>query len=135
MKAHEKLGRVLYIEDEEDIRLVAHIALHQLGGLETKCCANGSQGLEALRSFAAQLVLLDVMMPGMDGPSVLKVLKNDPRYRHIPVVFITAKVQSEEVDHLLSLGAAAVIAKPFDPTTIAEQLCQIWDQVTHDERA
>lgn len=133
MKGSEKLSRVLYIEDEEDIRLVAEIALRQLGGLETQCCASGAQGLDALPQFNPQLVLLDVMMPGMDGPAVLKALKENPHHQHIPVVFITAKVQSEEVDHLLSLGAAAVIAKPFDPTTIAQQLGEIWDQVAHDK--
>lgn len=125
------LERVLYIEDEPDIRAVATIALQQIGGLTLKCCANGPEGLDALRGFAPQLVLLDVMMPGMDGPTVLANIRQHTEYNHIPVVFITAKVQTAEVEDLMKLGAFAVISKPFSPMDIADQLRSIWKDFCH----
>ena len=127
MSHHESLERVLYIEDEEDIRIVADIALKTIGGLDTRCCASGPEGLATLETFPAQLILLDVMMPGMDGPSVLSEIRNNSQYQNTPVVFITAKVQADEVDQLLSLGANAVISKPFEPMDMAQKLKDIWE--------
>lgn len=132
MPHHNSLKRVLYIEDEEDIRIVADIALKTIGGLDTRCCASGAEGLETLREFDAQLILLDVMMPGMDGPSVLRKIRSDDAYTNIPVVFITAKVQPDEVDQLLSLGADAVITKPFEPMDMAQRLRAIWKECSHE---
>ncbi len=124
MPNSEPLTRVLYIEDEADIRSVAQIALENIGGLNTLCCASGPEGLAAIASFAPQLILLDVMMPGMDGPSVLEKIRH--QYPLIPVVFITAKVQPAEVDQLMALGSIAVITKPFQAITLAEQLKELW---------
>lgn len=127
MSHNESLERVLYIEDEEDIRIVADIALKTIGGLDTRCCASGPEGLATLETFPAQLILLDVMMPGMDGPSVLSEIRNNEQYQNTPIVFITAKVQADEVDQLLSLGANAVISKPFEPMDMAQKLKYIWE--------
>lgn len=127
MSHTESLERVLYIEDEEDIRIVADIALKTIGGLDTRCCASGPEGLATLETFQAQLILLDVMMPGMDGPSVLSEIRNNEQYQNTPIVFITAKVQADEVDQLLSLGANAVISKPFEPMDMAQKLKDIWE--------
>lgn len=127
MSHNESLERVLYIEDEEDIRIVADIALKTIGGLDTRCCASGPEGLATLETFPAQLILLDVMMPGMDGPSVLSEIRNNEQYKNTPIVFITAKVQADEVDQLLSLGANAVISKPFEPMDMAQKLKDIWE--------
>ena len=127
MSHNESLERVLYIEDEEDIRIVADIALKTIGGLDTRCCASGPEGLATLQTFPAQLILLDVMMPGMDGPSVLSEIRNNEQYQNTPIVFITAKVQADEVDQLLSLGANAVISKPFEPMDMAQKLKDIWE--------
>ncbi len=124
MPNSEPLTRVLYIEDEADIRSVAQIALENIGGLNTLCCASGPEGLAAIVNFAPQLILLDVMMPGMDGPSVLEEIRR--QHPLIPVVFITAKVQPAEVDQLMALGAIAVITKPFQAITLAEQLKELW---------
>ncbi len=121
-----ELKKVLYIEDEPDIRAVAEIALQQIGGLVLKCCASGPEGLESISDFDPQLILLDVMMPGMDGPTVLAHIRENADYQHIPVVFITAKVQAAEVEDLMKLGAFAVISKPFSPMEIAGQLRDIW---------
>ena len=120
-----ELKKVLYIEDEPDIRAVAEIALQQIGGLVLKCCASGPEGLESISDFDPQLILLDVMMPGMDGPTVLAHIRENTDYQHIPVVFITAKVQAAEVEDLMELGAFAAISKPFSPMEIAGQLRDI----------
>lgn len=120
------LERILYVEDEPDIQAVAKVALELLGGFQVQVCGNGREALAAVRDFAPDLILLDVMMPGMDGPSTLAQLRADPATAAIPVVFLTAKVQPAEVVYYQSLGALDVIAKPFDPMTLATQVKQIW---------
>jgi len=122
------LSRILYVEDEPDIRAVALIALQTIGGFEILQCASGAEALERVSAFAPQLVLLDVMMPGMDGPTLLAALRRIPETANIPAVFMTAKVQPVEVAELRSMGAAEVIAKPFDPMTLAEQIRTIWSR-------
>ena len=120
------LQRILYVEDDPDIRAVARIALETVGGFEIVECASGQEALAAAASAAADVVLLDVMMPGMDGPATLHGLRKIPQTADTPVVFMTAKVQPSEVAHYRDLGAVDVIAKPFDPMTLADQLRAIW---------
>lgn len=120
------LNRVLYVEDEPDIRAVAQIALATVGKLTAKVCASGEEALREMPLFQPQLVLLDVMMPGMDGPSTLLAMRAKPELANLPVVFITAKVQPNEVAHYKSLGAVGVLSKPFDPMTLAAQIRAIW---------
>ncbi|MBB5188639.1 MULTISPECIES: response regulator [Zhongshania] len=126
MTASVKLERVLYIEDEPDIRLVAEIALHQVGGLNVITCSSGEEGLSLINDFMPQLIILDVMMPGMDGPQILCKLRDMPEFKATPVVFITAKVQADEVEQFKRLGAADVISKPFNPMTLADDVRAIW---------
>lgn len=121
-----ELQHVLCVEDEPDIRTVAQIALETVGGLRTSFCPSGVEALETARACKPDLIVLDVMMPGLDGPGALKQLRNDPDTHAIPVVFMTAKVQPNEVDELKSLGALDVVAKPFDPMKLAQQLRDIW---------
>lgn len=125
------LKKILYAEDEPDIQAVAKLALEMLGGYTVQLCANGMEALVAAREFAPDLILLDVMMPGMDGPSTLKQLRADPATAAIPVIFLTAKVQPAEVVYYQSLGALNVIAKPFDPMALADQVRRMWS-TTHD---
>lgn len=120
------LTRVLYVEDEPDIQAVARIALQSVGGLTVKICASGEEALREVKAFAPDLILLDVMMPGMDGPSTLAALRKLPEIQHVPVAFMTAKVQPNEVAHYKSLGALDVVPKPFNPMTLADQLRAIW---------
>lgn len=122
----KELKRILYVEDEADIRAVAQLALESVGGFKVKTCGSGEDALREIEAFAPDLLLLDVMMPGMDGPSTLKALRDLSLLNDVPVVFITAKVQSSEVEHLKSLGADEVISKPFNPMTLADQLQAIW---------
>jgi two-component system, OmpR family, response regulator len=123
-----KLERILYAEDEPDIQSVAKLALEVLGGYEVLLCGNGSEALDQISSFDPSLILLDVMMPGMDGPATLARLRADPNTAQIPVIFLTAKAQASEVRQYHAWGALDVIAKPFDPMMLAAQMQKIWEQ-------
>lgn len=125
----ESLEKILYVEDEDDIRAIAELALGHLGSFKLLSCASGAEALAVAAGQSVDLVLLDVMMPGMDGPEVLRQLRVLPAYVSTPVIFMTAKVQPEEQLGYLSLGAAGVIAKPFDPLTLADQVRDIWSAV------
>ena len=120
------LSRILYVEDEPDIRFVAEMALQAVGGFTVITCTCGEEALSAAPAARADLLLLDVMMPGMDGPGTLKALRALPATAHTPVIFMTAKVQAAEVAVYKALGALEVIAKPFDPMTLAAQIQKIW---------
>jgi CheY-like chemotaxis protein len=120
------LARILYAEDEPDIQAVAKLALEMVGGFQVLICASGIEALEKVKDFAPDLILLDVMMPGMDGPTTLQRLRADPATAAIPVIFLTAKVQPAEVAQYQTLGALDVIAKPFDPMNLANRVREIW---------
>ena len=121
------LQRILYVEDEPDIQAVAKLALEMVGGFEVKICSSGEEALEEAEDFAPQLLLLDVMMPGMDGPGTLAALRDIPSLAEVPAIFMTAKVQPAEVAHYKSLSALDVIAKPFDPMGLAAEVRRIWE--------
>ncbi len=127
----EKLSRILYVEDEPDIQMVAQLALETMGGFTIEACNSGDEALQKAGEFAPQLILLDVMMPSMDGPTTLKQLQALPQTASTPAIFMTAKIQLEEVEHYKSLGAINVIAKPFDPMTLAAQIEESWERY-HD---
>lgn len=122
------LERILYVEDEPDIQAVAKIALEAVGGFQVMICSSGAEALEKVAGFAPDLILLDVMMPNMDGPTTLKQLRVNPASATIPVIFLTAKVQASEVSQFQALGALDVIAKPFDPMTLSQQVAKIWSR-------
>jgi CheY-like chemotaxis protein len=114
--------RILYVEDEINIRLVGQFALEEVGRLLVEPCASGGEALDKAPGFAPDVVLLDVMMPGMDGVATFKALKERPETASVPVIFMTAKVQPQEVQAYRRLGAVAVIAKPFDPMTLSDEV-------------
>ena len=123
-----KLMRILYVEDEPDIQMVARLALEALGGYTVEICSSGDEALQRAPGFQPQLFLLDVMMPGMDGPSTLKMLRALPQFANTPVIFMTAKVQPGEVAGYKKLGAVDVIPKPFDPMILASKVQDIWER-------
>ena len=124
----QTLRRILYVEDEADIRTVAQMALQHVGGFEVIACASGNDAVVAAPAAAADLILLDVMMPGMDGPTTLDALRALPATAATPVIFMTAKVQPAEVAHYRTLGALDVIAKPFDPMEVSAEILRIWNR-------
>jgi two-component system, OmpR family, response regulator len=122
------LKRILYVEDEADIRTVAQMSLQHVGGYEIIACASGQAAVAAAPTARADLILLDVMMPGMDGPTTLIALRALPATAATPVIFMTAKVQAAEVAHYRALGALDVIAKPFDPMQVSAEIQRIWER-------
>jgi CheY-like chemotaxis protein len=120
------LCRILYVEDQPDIRLVAKMALEVVGGFTVVACASGQEALNAAPGAMADLLLLDVMMPGLDGPSTLQALRELPATAHTPVIFMTAKVQAAEVALYKAMGALEVISKPFDPMKLSGHLRHAW---------
>jgi CheY-like chemotaxis protein len=123
------LTRILYVEDEPDIQAVARLALEAVGGFTVAICNSGPEALDSVGAFGPDLILLDVMMPGMDGPSTLKALQALPQAATIPVIFMTAKVQPQERAHYQELGAVGVIPKPFDPMTLSTTIRTLWATV------
>lgn len=120
------LKRILYAEDEADIQEIVRISLEEIGKFELQICSSGEELLEAYEQFAPNLILLDVMMPGMDGITTFEKLKQMPAYKNTPVVFMTAKVQVNEVQQYKEIGALEVISKPFNPMHLPEKLEEIW---------
>jgi len=119
------INNILYVEDELDIQTIAKIALDDIGGFTLETCSSGAQAIEKAQSFTPDLILLDVMMPTLDGPQTLEELRKIPNTASTPVIFMTAKVQAKEIEHYKSLGAVDVISKPFDPMTLAETIKNI----------
>ncbi len=114
--------KILIIEDEDDIRRIAAVSLSKVGGMTVLEAASGPEGLTKAKSEIPDVILLDVMMPLIDGPATLQSLKNDPTTANIPVIFLTAKAMEEEVNRLKELGAAGVLVKPFDPIMLPKQV-------------
>ena len=125
----KELNHILCIDDEADILRVAQLCLETMGGYQVTCCNNGNVGIEKAKELKPDIILIDVMMAGMGGPQTLKQLRTFPELDNIPVVFMTARIQPEEVEEYLKLGAAAVIAKPFEPMKISDEIKEIWDRV------
>ena len=117
--------RVLVVDDEEDIREVAAASLELTAGWEIRQAGSGTEGVEMASSWKPDAVLLDVMMPDMDGPAAFARLQSDDRTTNIPVVFLTAKVQASDRHRYTCLGVKGVIAKPFDPLGLAGRMSEI----------
>ncbi len=124
----DKLTRIMYVEDEPDIQTVARIALEAVGGFTVKICNSGKDALSQAPEFMPQLILLDVMMPVMDGSATLRQLRELPQFAGTPVIFMTAKVQPAEIAQYLAIGAVGVIPKPFDPMALSSQVQAIWER-------
>ncbi|BCM89558.1 alkaline phosphatase synthesis transcriptional regulatory protein PhoP [Abditibacteriota bacterium] len=122
-----QLQKIMMVEDDPDIQVVASLALEAVGGFEVMVCSGGTEALERVESFAPDLVMLDVMMPGMDGPTVLKHLRERPQTKNLPIVFMTAKAQSHEIALYKEMGALDVVTKPFDPMMLPQTLLDIWN--------
>ncbi|RWG76284.1 response regulator [Mesorhizobium sp.] len=115
-------ARILYVDDEDDIREIAQMSLELDPQFEVRSCASGVEALTDAADWQPDLILLDVMMPDMDGPETLQRLAGSPLTASIPVVFITARTQTHQVERYLAMGAVGVIAKPFDPMVLAGEV-------------
>ena len=120
------LQRICYVEDDEDIQRIVRMSLERVGKMTVEIVTDPLQAIGVMSTFKPDMVMLDWMMPGMDGPTLFKKMKEDPQTSGLPVVFITAKAQSRDMAELMALGAAGTISKPFSPKDLPEQLRQIW---------
>jgi CheY-like chemotaxis protein len=111
--------RILLVDDEPDIREVVDVSLGLDPEFKMRACASGADALVMAAQWSPTIILLDVMMPLMDGPTTLARLRKDPRTANIPVLFLTARTQTDEIEQYISLGAQGVLSKPFDPMTLA----------------
>ena len=122
------LNRIMHVEDDESIRMVAEMALVDVAGFELLSCDGGQSALAQAEAFAPELVLLDVMMPKMDGLQTLSELRKLPSLASTPVVFMTAKIQQAEKQQYLDAGAIAVVEKPFEPMELGDTLRALYQQ-------
>ena len=123
------LHKILYVEDDPDIREIAILALEDVGGFTLKVCSSGEIALQQINAFEPQLVLLDVMMPGMDGPETLAAMRDAGEItENMLVIFMTAKVHPEEIQRYKLLGVDYVIAKPFDAMTLSDEIRTLWNE-------
>ena len=121
--------RILYVDDEPDIRLIVEMSLKMRPGTEVRTAESGEHALDLLRrgDWQADLIMVDVMMPGLTGPDVLARLRADPRFDGVPVVFVTARARPQDVRDYIDQGAKGVITKPFDPISLADQVLALLD--------
>jgi two-component system OmpR family response regulator len=123
-----RLSRILIAEDDPDIQTLISLALSSFGGFTVKICGSGPEALECAPEFAPDLILLDVMMPAMDGVGTLAALREIPAMAKVPVIFLTARVQPQDIGLYKELGSLAVIQKPFEPSQLADTLKSIWSK-------
>jgi CheY-like chemotaxis protein len=124
------ISKVLLVDDEPDIRRIGELSLRRVGGWDVAMAANGADAVALVATFRPDVILLDVMMPSMDGPQTLAALRRVPEGADVPIIFVTAKVQRDEVARLLGLGAIGVVSKPFDPMTLPEEIRRIAGQAS-----
>ncbi len=122
----DQLQRILVVDDDPDIRRLATLALQRVGGFDVQTCCDGAEALQVAPEFGPDLIVLDVMMPQMDGIELFEAFSEHPQLASVPVIFITARAQKPEIDRYLALGAIGVIKKPFDPMTLADEILRIW---------
>lgn len=122
-----ELKRILYAEDEPDVQTIVEITVQTMSNYQIKICENGKSLLDSVESYAPDLILLDVMMPEMDGPTTFEHLQKNEKTKNIPVIFMTAKAQTHEVEIFKSSGVIGVITKPFDPLQLCSDIEKIWE--------
>ncbi len=123
------LSRICYVEDDEDIQRIVRMSLERVGKMTVEVVGDPTMAIEAMAAFKPDLVMLDWMMPKMDGPAVFRQMKLRPETRALPVVFITAKAAQRDLDELTAMGAAGTISKPFSPKDLPDQLREIWKKL------
>ena len=128
------LRRILYVEDDADIRKIVSMSLEMVGDYAVVACGSCADALEVVDDFDPDLLLLDVMMPDVDGPATLRRLRKRESAADVPAVFITAKVQASDIERYKRLGVSDVIVKPFDPMLLSDRIGQIWQDYRSGER-
>jgi DNA-binding response OmpR family regulator len=120
------LNRICYVEDDEDIQRIVRMSLERVGKMTVDVVGDSTKAIEAMIAFRPDLVMLDWMMPVLDGPALFRKMREREETKAFPVVFITAKAAQRDLDELLKMGAAGTISKPFNPKELPDQLRAIW---------
>jgi two-component system, OmpR family, response regulator len=123
------LLKICYVEDDEDIQRIVRMSLERVGKMTVSVVGDPTLAIDAIASFKPDLVMLDWMMPKMDGPALFRQMKLHPETKGLPVVFITAKASPRDLQELMSMGAAGTISKPFSPKELPDQLRAIWEKL------
>ena len=123
------LNRICYVEDDEDIQRIVRMSLERVGKMTVEVVGDPTMAIEAINNFKPDLVMLDWMMPKMDGPTLFRQMKLRPDTSSLPVVFITAKASQRDLSELMSMGAVGTISKPFSPKDLPGQLREIWKKL------
>jgi len=129
----QPLRRICCVEDDDDIRRIMRLSLERIGKMTVDLVADPALAIDSMIAFRPDLVVLDWMMPGMDGPALLRKMRELPETRALPVVFVTAKASQRELAELRALGAAGTISKPFAPKDLPEQLRAIWNALPEEK--
>jgi CheY-like chemotaxis protein len=123
------LNKICYVEDDEDIQRIVRLSLEKVGKMTVEIVGDPTMAIEAMTSFRPDMVMLDWMMPKMDGPALFRQMQLRPETKALPVVFITAKAAQRDLDELIKMGAVATISKPFSPKDLPNQLREIWKKL------
>ncbi len=124
------LSKIFYVEDDEDIQRIVRMSLERIGKMHVEIIGDSTAAIDAMLAFRPDMILLDWMMPVIDGPTLFRKIQERPELSSVPVVFITAKASQRELDELRKMGAAGVLSKPFSPKDLPEQLRTIWRAIT-----
>jgi DNA-binding response OmpR family regulator len=123
------LNRICYVEDDEDIQRIVRMSLERVGKMTVEVVGDPTLAIDAMNAFKPDLVMLDWMMPKLDGVALFRQMQARPETQALPVVFITAKASQRDLDELVKIGAAGTISKPFSPKDLPEQLREIWKKL------
>lgn len=124
--SNAQLKKILYIDDDSDMQLIFELALKEKN-YDLKICSSGQEALDSAAAFQPDLIITDVMMPDMDGPTTIKKLREVESLKNIPVIFLTARTEKEEIQRYKDLGAKHVLIKPFNPMTLSEEIERIYN--------
>ena len=125
-----QLKKILYIDDDEDLLNVVKLSLEEMGGYSVEICPSGDEGIRVAEEWRPDLIMLDVMMPDMDGPATLKCLKKNLHVGRTPVFFMTARGKETHAEAYLAMGAAGTIAKPFDLFGLSGEVNAMWRRLS-----
>ena len=125
MNTHAAIHRVLLVDDDDNLRFLTQTGLEGMTDWEIEPASSGQEALEKAERCTPDVVLMDMMMPGMDGTTTMRKMREHPQLKDVPIIFLTAKVQVREKEQYLKLGATGVIVKPFDPITLCDEIQSI----------
>jgi CheY-like chemotaxis protein len=123
------LNRICYVEDDEDIQRIVRMSLERVGKMTVEVVGDPTMAIDAMSAFKPDLVMLDWMMPKLDGPALFRQMQAHAELKSLPVVFITAKAAQRDLDELMAMGAVGTISKPFSPKDLPDQLREIWKKL------